>query len=505
MTKRWWSIATGIVTLAAAARLLLPTVADPDLWGHVLFGRRTLAHGLERTDPFSYLSGDGPWINHEWLSEVAFGIVYDLGGGQGLILMKGLVGLAIVALVYRHLVVRGSDPLRAGLLMLPSLLLLVPGLSTVRPQMFTYLLFALTLLLLHRVESGRPALLWAAPLVLAVWVNLHGGVLAGVGVLGVWGVARTAGELAKHPPREAWRRLRRPVVAGLLCALALLANPYGAGLPAFLLRTGTGSRPDIIEWQTLHIASVPGGVYLALLGIALWSVLRAPGRTPPPLLAVLAVVALLPLTAVRHLQLFAIAVPLLIADAFGQAWRREGPMRNAGPAERWLVGGVTGVAAAALLGSAVVEARCIRIDPDRSTAFPARAVAWLDASGVRANAATYFDWGEYIIWHLAPRVQVSMDGRRETVYPDSIYREYLRFQNGVGDWRGLLDRPETEMVVFPRGWPGTNLTDLSPAWDRIYEDPLATVFVRAGHPETARLARTPIPELPADGAGRCAP
>ncbi len=98
-----------------------------------------------------------------------------------------------------------------------------------------------------------------------------------------------------------------------------------------------------------------------------------------------------------------------------------------------------------------------------------------------------------------------MDGRRETVYPDSVYEEYLRFQNGEGAWRGVLDRPETDMVLFPVGWPGYNLTAVDPEWESVYADSLAGVFVRAGRPQAATLRATPIPDLPADGAGMCVP
>jgi hypothetical protein len=33
---------------------------------------------------------------------------------------------------------------------------------------------------------------------------------------------------------------------------------------------------------------------------------------------------------------------------------------------------------------------------------------------------TFFDWGEYALWHLGPRLKISMDGRRETIYSDRM-------------------------------------------------------------------------------------
>ena len=79
---------------------------------------------------------------------------------------------------------------------------------------------------------------------------------------------------------------------------------------------------------------------------------------------------------------------------------------------------------------------CIRVEPNYF-AFPARAVAFLRASGIRGNMAVPFDWGEYVLWHLGPGVKVSIDGRRETVYSDEAYRESRDFERGSGVWDAL--------------------------------------------------------------------
>src|SRR5262245_15610964 len=78
---------------------LLKTEADPDLWGHVRFGLDTLSTGrLTTTDPYSYTS-DIPWLNHEWLSEVMMGAAYRTFGTLGLVALKMVLALAILALM----------------------------------------------------------------------------------------------------------------------------------------------------------------------------------------------------------------------------------------------------------------------------------------------------------------------------------------------------------------------------------------------------------------------
>jgi hypothetical protein len=64
------------VLLASAVALSL-NVADPDLWGHVQYGRDALAHGLPVTTTYSYVAHNQRWINHEILAEYALAIGAD--------------------------------------------------------------------------------------------------------------------------------------------------------------------------------------------------------------------------------------------------------------------------------------------------------------------------------------------------------------------------------------------------------------------------------------------
>ena len=55
---------------------LAGTGADPDLFGHLTFGRE-IVHALRvhATDPYSFTS-DVRWVNHEWLTEAAMWVAW---------------------------------------------------------------------------------------------------------------------------------------------------------------------------------------------------------------------------------------------------------------------------------------------------------------------------------------------------------------------------------------------------------------------------------------------
>jgi len=118
---------------------------------------------------------------------------------------------------------------------------------------------------------------------------------------------------------------------------------------------------------------------------------------------------------------------------------------------------------------------------------------------------TFFDWEEYAIWHLAPRVGVGMDGRRETVYPDAAYRDYLSWTSGRGDWNLYLALGPADMARVPGDRAGYNLLDHSPAWERAYQDEMAALFARRDFLGAALLCSTTPSDVPTDERGMSFP
>jgi len=538
-----WRGGLAVLFAGIVLHLAADTVADPDLWGHLRFGRLILRlGGAPRVDPFSYLGAGHGWIDHEWLSELAFASAWDHLGTPGLVGLKAALLLALVGLVYAWLRRGGVERLRAALLALAVSLPALGNPGTVRPHLFTYLGFAATAMALSAASRGRTRWLWLLPPVFALWINLHGGVLAGVGVLGLWALGRLAVEgrrrLAGHGGPEGAAGAAggaagpaggspRPAVvlgAAAVAVAALLLNPYGARLPLFLLRTATTARPEISEWQPLRVASGTGLFYLALLVLAARTALRGPRRPPPEILLVLAATALLPLVAIRHLPLFGLSVGILLAPDFGaEAGGRTGAARGrpsgagggpeaeaAGGGRRRRLRAAAGVAAG-LLGLAVLAASrssftCIPVGPPRALPQPVRAARVLEASGAGGRLAPFFDWGEYAIWHLAPRFRVGMDGRRETVYSDSVYASYLDWLDGTAGWSDYLARGPADVALVPAGSVMDNLMALDTAWTRAYDDRVAVVYARAGSRTAARIEAAPVPgDVSVDGRGACFP
>jgi hypothetical protein len=290
-----------------------------------------------------------------------------------------------------------------------------------------------------------------------------------------------------------------------LSAIALLVSPYGPGLPMFLLRTGTVPRPDIAEWAPMKLMSYHGVVYLLLAGIVGYAVTLTRQRKPV-LVILLVVIALAPLTAVRHLPLFGLAVAILAGPMLGNI-RGASPVasRPATPHSKAIAVVLTPLVmtSAVCVVMAVPNFRCIHLEP-ASFLFPVRATALLQASGARGNVVTMFNWGEYLIWQVGPQIKVSIDGRRETVYSSEMRQKARNFEHGRERWDAILDDP-TDLALVQTGSAAANLLQRHPGWQLVYEDAVARLFSRRESRIGGTIAATPVPGVPADGSGLCFP
>ena len=103
---------------------------------------------------------------------------------------------------------------------------------------------------------------FALPPLFAVWINTHGGALAGIVLLLVAAIATMSqGFCGRVGPELFRRRIAAPAPAGVITALAissvasaaaLLINPYGFELVRWLAESVTWLRPQIAEWNPVQ-------------------------------------------------------------------------------------------------------------------------------------------------------------------------------------------------------------------------------------------------------------
>jgi hypothetical protein len=442
---------------------------DPDLWGHLFFGRQILqGGGLPERNLYSYTAPDYPWINHEWLSEVIFFSIFAVLGSPGLIVLKVFIGSGIVWLLHGVIRERGVPPLPRALSLVWTMAIVSPGFN-LRPQIFTYLFFAVFLSLLHRFKEGGKGNVYIFPALTTLWVNLHGGFVAGLGALGLFSLWSLFSD--GFPAGKAGRTLAR-VLPLALSAFALALNPYGLELIRFLAKDLFIARP-ITEWQPIPLTTVSFVEFkLAVLLVLIVGLNTSSWRRWDFALTLIA--AFLATRHQRHIPLFGIAAAPYLAVGLGTICKTVEERTRP-----WLLS-IALVAVVLYLSLAIGRIHFhhrlqLVVDPGQ---YPVQAGDFLQHNGVQGNLAVPFDWGEYLIWKLQPAIRVSVDGRYTTAYPPEVLQDNWEWMQGGERWRQLLDRYPTDIAITHRLHPVTKLLWKDPRWVYIYSDPVAFIFVR---------------------------
>jgi hypothetical protein len=110
--------------------------------------------------------------------------------------------------------------------------------------------------------------------------------------------------------------------------------------------------------------------------------------------------------------------------------------------------------------------------------YPLGAAAYLEMKGFRGRLAVDFGWGEYILWRFHPHLKVSMDGRFETVYPQEVIEDELKFHYGRPGWREFLTKYEPDLILIRSQGPLADLLRQEPHWQIIYEDAGSVLWKR---------------------------
>lgn len=450
-----WRFETGVfLGLLLAILALVPTrlFQDPGVFWHTRLGLQILETGeLPQGDTFTYTKTGEPWICQYWLCEMGMAGLYRLGGWDSLLLVTAVLLAGTYAWLTARLYGAGLDGVVAVLIGFLAVAASAPQFH-VRPLVFTLTFMGLELVLLADVEAGRRPLRqmwWLVPL-FVLWTNIHGGVIGGLATLALvtagwllWGLLRLDGPI--HTLREGLH------LAGIsiVCALTVLANPYGLRMPMLwfeILRLPLSE--FVIEhaplWRERSTAIAP----VVLLCFFLPFALSVRPKTFRVTWLMPIVWFLLSCQKSRHASIFAVTVLAVLPDMLPRCafrrfleWRElySPAAESASPAgspawRRWVVPVAIVVAAlglqAAGIGAPLIGAGCAKLDrkywpvdllPQLQEIESLALAKQADAGGPRIfNDDLY---GGFLIFHT-PGLPVFIDDRCE-LFGEAFLREYV--------------------------------------------------------------------------------
>jgi hypothetical protein len=496
-------------------------LADPDIGWHIRTGELILAtHSLPRTDPFSSTMQGQPWFAWEWLYDILLGILHRAWGLNGVVWLCALLVAAIFALLLSQLLRRGT-----GLLLAVVLMLLAVTASTIhlyaRPHIVSWLFSLLWFVVLERWERSeqgrRPRWIpWFFPASMLLWVNLHGGWLFGIVLLGIYTVAAFVKSVRAQDAFAAIRtghRARAMAVAWVASVMATLVNPFGWRLHAHIYRYLSDrylmnridefKSPDFHGWAERCFAVILMLVLIAFAGH------RKKLCLSHKLVVLLAVYAgfyssrNLP---VSSILLVLVAGPILwesfvaLADRPGAwQWLRNGTARISNFSDRmgaqemhlrghlWPVLSVAFAFAICLHGGWLGSRQLIQAEFDPKK-MPVAAVTFLqqEFQGKQPSTEPVFStdaWGGYLIYRMNPgrmypERKVVIDDRHD-LYGSGRIRQYLILTQAEPGWQSVLEQWQIRTALLPTDSTLANLLrELPRDWRVAYEDKGAVVFER---------------------------
>lgn len=460
----WFDRGLLLAVLLACAVAVSPNLADPDLWGHVQYGLDVFEDGeIPATTRYAFTVDNFRWINHENLSELILATGAITVGGVGLLIMKCLLGVAVIGMVMRHARRQGAQLVTvAGLALLLAVNLTYHW--SVRPQIFSYALFAALLALLSWCFSGweghwhlpwlrrtmrageklvtrlclvtdrtrgsashKPAeparecaprqslgtsaelprlrWLWLAPVIFFVWANTHGGFAAGycifAGILGCRAI-----EAVAVKGRRAKGLVHYLVFMIVVSGLATLVNPYGPQLHAWVFQSLSEPRPEISEWHGLGWNSPHLLPFVLLVATAVAALLASRRPLDFTHLALLSLILWQAVEHQRHIPFFALAagfwLPRHIESLFTR-WRKA-PAGGSIAAD--LTPTMRRVLCVGLLCAYGLLAfrlcgrlHTLRVERDE---YPVAALQYMVDHDLHGRLVVTFNWAQYAIAALKP-------------------------------------------------------------------------------------------------------
>ena len=433
----------GAVVLASALALSKHH-ADPDLWGHVQYGRDLLQHGLPAMSTYSYTSVGYPWVNHELVSEILLAAGMDVVGPAGLLIIKCLLGAAlIVGILWRAQSAGVSELVAAATVLLVAVNLM--HFWSLRPQLMTFLCTAAMALILDKGFTRWPAerckLNWLSLLVplFALWANSHGGFVAGYSILLAF-IAGRSGEALWRLRAAALQPLAAIYAIVAVAGAATLLNPYGWGLHRWLSHSLGSPRPEIVEWlpPEWNFIWAPFWI-LAVVFVA--STIFTRERRDLTHVLVLSIMLWQATEHRRHIAFFAIFFGFWMSVHVQSVWDRlftKPSESDAGKMSLWQ--------ARALLGGLIAMCAVLAVNlrsqlqelPVRRDGYPVAAFQYMADHQLQGRLVARFKWAQYAIAACGARTESdrgsrrAFDGRFRTCYPQSVIDMYFDFAVGAG-------------------------------------------------------------------------
>jgi hypothetical protein len=472
-----------------------PIFHDPDTAWHLATGDliRQL-HAIPVSDDWSFTAYDSDswsleahksfWYNLSWLFDILISFIFSLGGFSALYAVTVVLFAASMTAQAQYSLKHGAGIISVLIIAVFVILAVFTG-TLARPNMCSIALTIAFYHLLHDYRStGRLLMLIALPLLMVLWVNLHGGFLFAFPLIGLFGLEALV--------EKNWQRVKAYVAVFVVCIAATLVNPYGAHVYYGAYKTLSAPfNTYLIEWEPVKIGHNIQMTLLLLLVLCLGNFTDRRIALVDRIIAVF--VIMLSLSSLRHAAIAAMLLmpylslrlsSLLDGSSVGRKLHKiqTAIMADMEKKDMRIMGAFMVAIACVIVSLPYLRDSMLKEPAGFSKEyFPAEEAAFVEKNYPKLRFFNSYNIGGYLDYLWRGRVKVFIDGRANSLYSDRVLRDSVDFSedHGFGARSEMIaSQYKFDGLIIANHDKEAKLWKSNPHWKLVHEGKVATIYLK---------------------------
>jgi len=495
---------------------------DPDIWLHLKTGEYIIqTHSVPQIDVFSNPIYAKPWIDHSWLVQIIFYLVFNTAGADGIILLSASVIVLAFLFLFFTFYKKGQD-----LTFIIAMLFLAASAPhmrfNIRPENFSILFFSIFLFILTRFKESK--LIFILPFIQILWVNCHGFFVLGPMLLGIFII----GETFKRSKILPWdwadtgrfsnKAFQNLIIIFTLTCLASLVNPYGLKGALYPLGIMTGSASDLSifykhiqellpTWVAHSTLNMNINMYSLLILVSTLSFFASFRKINLSHLIIWTILLILSAKINRNIMYFCFVAFIVTTDNLTRKFDYnkldlKKPFSKLVCLSNFII--ILAIIFWSLQNiNTKLDKKYYVFDQYRSKSFlfgivqneyPEKASEFILKNNLPKNIFNLFNYGHYLIYKLYPKYRVFIDGRTE-LYGKEFFEDYLKIRDADDKTiQRAFKKYDINTVILHKD----GLKELaiyfykSPEWKLVYFSPDTLIFLKNTPPNKELIKKLGI-------------
>jgi tetratricopeptide (TPR) repeat protein len=443
---------------------------------------------LPKKDVFSFGETRKTLIQHEFLSEVIYYILYKNFGLNIFIYFKAILGIITIFLIFLICYLETKN------IYLSSFLTFLQAVLTmyfynIRPQTFTYFFLASFFLLIKLHFHNKKYPVYLLVFLFLLWSLLHGGSIIGIVLIVCVAIFEVTKIIFPNLPfKLSSDKKKKKLILNLFLSLIVIFVirtvisflVYGA-----LIGMGSGSLqeesylsniiPELSEWQPLQPFN-PYNYHVVFFLIIFYLIfILSLKKLSITEIGIFLLFNILQYKAKKFIPLAVIPSIIVIAECLNNLKFFN---KKSYPLLFFITSLILTVYLLLYPFNFVFKFNAFSRENFTKKYLPYYALKFIDKNNLPQNIYNDLSWGGYIIWNYYPKYKVAIDGRFGSVYTDTYLSSYIDTLRGKENWQYFLKKWNINTILIKKTFNIYNILSKSYDWILIYEDFISAVFIK---------------------------